>query len=528
MMRQEEHFLLFLIDSALPSQRYELLHIIAAYPGIDSVTSKFMSHPNLGWEAQRGSPDELSKAFRTAAVQEEMKQRNILLLESIGALENFVFNADDFCAVVKAPATKDLRRTINSAIQSSIIRQAQIYNQCTKAEDSTGHASHTYHSGQIESWAYRILPHVIQHGDVSIAKLLLEKAWYSAPRIMKQHLTSILHDALTGRSPGFWGKLTSLAMAQLLFAHGAGLETVNQVGSSLSPIHAAARYGRLDLVRFLVEIGEAHGTAYLGMFPVEVAVQNGFLDVVDFLLGVEARSGAPGSLCQKPLLHTASLHSHDDVFRLLLARGADTSIQKWDLTPLSGAVFRGQYHNVKLLLEHGVSTEEPSQEMTPLYHAVDRHQHRIIKLLLEYGADTEPLCRGRTALSHAVHSSVTRQYGITMKRNWYGIIKTLLEKGAKVDTQLEGKPLLHYAIEHCWGATTDMLLEHGVDLEVRYLGDTLLWRAVELGAPGRVEMLLRRGADKEARDMDGQTLLQLAEERQHQGIISILQRYGCT
>jgi ankyrin repeat protein len=112
-------------------------------------------------------------------------------------------------------------------------------------------------------------------------------------------------------------------------------------------LHVAASFGKLDIVRRLLELG-ADVNAYggtLGGGPLNVAASEGHLDVVRYLLGQGAALDV--SEPERNPLFSAIYGGHTDVARLLIEAGIDTGVRytgesKKDMDALGFARERGR------------------------------------------------------------------------------------------------------------------------------------------------------------------------------------------
>jgi ankyrin repeat protein len=143
----------------------------------------------------------------------------------------------------------------------------------------------------------------------------------------------------------------------------------------LSPLTAAAKEGRLDVVRYLLDEGAD--------------------------INLRTPSG-------KTAVELACIRGRLEIAALLLARGADTSPRASGWIPLMGASGKGHTDVVELLLAHGcddidqvlmMGTEETALHIACLYGRAE-----IVRLLLGAGADPHLVTRreGRTPLAIAV------------------------------------------------------------------------------------------------------------------------------
>lgn len=105
----------------------------------------------------------------------------------------------------------------------------------------------------------------------------------------------------------------------------------------------------------------------------------------------------------------AAMNGHPRVVELLLARGADPSIEERDgRQPLSWAAEHGRPRVVKLFLDRDVeiNRKDRFQGQTPLSWASMNGHEKIVNILLDHGADASiPDDNGKTALLWA------QQYG---------------------------------------------------------------------------------------------------------------------
>ena len=145
--------------------------------------------------------------------------------------------------------------------------------------------------------------------------------------------------------------------ADILRSNGADLDVRGRY--ERVPLHAAAFYGNLEVVRILIECDRA---------------------------GIHARA-AIGST---PLLLASGGYYFKDgsVLRLLLEHGADVNVQNrigW--TPLLMASFNGALEVVRLFIEHGADVETKTNEgKTALQVAAEEGHGEVVELLREHGA----------------------------------------------------------------------------------------------------------------------------------------------
>ena len=158
--------------------------------------------------------------------------------------------------------------------------------------------------------------------------------------------------------------------------------------TSLTPLHEAARAGRLQVVQLLLKKGAA--------------------------LDVQALGGVTP-------LYFASYGGHTPVVKALLDAGAKLNERSaWD--PLRAAASRGHVATIKLLLERGADVQGTGR-VAPLFEAAAEGHVDVMELLVAKGAKVNrvTLLGFRSALSVAAESGRA------------GAVRWLIEKEADVD-----------------------------------------------------------------------------------------------
>ncbi|XP_076328612.1 uncharacterized protein LOC143234838 isoform X1 [Tachypleus tridentatus] len=115
--------------------------------------------------------------------------------------------------------------------------------------------------------------------------------------------------------------------------------------------------------------------------PLFVAAQNGYLEVVSYLLSLDAEVNIRRTDGVTPLWMACQM-GHYDIVEELIAHGAHPSIPREDgTTPLFKAQQKGFIDIVEMLLSHGRSTGL-LQNGDLLQHAATRHAHQDVKDVL--------------------------------------------------------------------------------------------------------------------------------------------------
>jgi uncharacterized protein len=192
----------------------------------------------------------------------------------------------------------------------------------------------------------------------------------------------------------------------------------------------AAKAGSLaDLNAALADGADINARDTDGVTALWMASQQGYADVVKFLLSTGAEVNVSRTDDGISALYMAALNGHADIVRLLLENGADIDIKKTTngITALWAASRNGHADVVKLLLEKGadVNIKDSIYGVSALYITSQNGHADVVKLLLEKGADVNiKEIDGTTALW------IAAQQGHT------GVVKLLIEKGSDVNIKV--------------------------------------------------------------------------------------------
>lgn len=162
-----------------------------------------------------------------------------------------------------------------------------------------------------------------------------------------------------------------LKVAEYLISKGANIHAKHNNGDydilrNYMPIHFAARFGKLDMVKLLsaAEQPDRKHSCHTRTSPLYIAVEHGHADIVKTLLEPES-SPYRLRLHDKDsrgfdLMGIASYIGHFDVIKVLLSIDKDlvNSISN-SKTPLHHAVMSGRLDIVKYLIEHGANVTIP-------------------------------------------------------------------------------------------------------------------------------------------------------------------------
>ncbi len=209
----------------------------------------------------------------------------------------------------------------------------------------------------------------------------------------------------------------------LLAAHPELLKAKDPSGTT--PLHHAAGFGTLDVMRLLVDQGaDVNARNRRSSTPLFWAIHD--LDKVRLLLSRGATINARQVEGRTPVYQASVLAGGRNILRLLLDSGADPNLGTMvGLTPLMAASVRGDVEAMRLLIDKGadVNVRNGAGE-TALMFAGTSGTTEAVRLLLERGADaTVKSKRTETALGNAATSGVEES------------VRLLLEKGADLNTR---------------------------------------------------------------------------------------------
>jgi ankyrin repeat protein len=334
----------------------------------------------------------------------------------------------------------------------------------------------------------------------------------------------------------------------LLLKAGADPNLSPNAEMQFSPLHIAARSGKLDTLKMLVSrharIDQTDRTQ-AGMTPFMTAVENGHVDAAKFLKDNGADAGRTDSF-KRGLLHFAARGGSAPVIETLLALpGADTEKQdSRGLTALHHACRKDKKEAAAALLRHGANPVAlDAAGLTPLHHAVEKCYNPDVldafRDVLGDKADWNVAARNGDTLLHVAakhaqnvsiekllalgadpakegeHGFLPIHLAILGANNWVTdlFLKAMKERGIPADRHRDsnGWTILHYAVTRDDRSHADKILDAGADINAAAAnGDTPLHVAVRAGKDETVSLLLSKGADLDARNADGDTALGVA------------------
>ena len=280
-----------------------------------------------------------------------------------------------------------------------------------------------------------------------------------------------------------------------------------------TPLHSASLYGRLDIVRLLLDHGAtSNAEDTFGRTPLHLVAKGEYNSEQDrvrtaqLLLDRGADFNAQTENGATPL-HLASYLGRVDIARLLLDRGASASSKgRMGRTPLH-CVAQGRHlystdfgiHVAQLLLERGADVNAADEdERTPLHLASSHGKVEIVQVLLDGGASVNSIgVQGQTPL-HVVANGSSGDNESNI------VAQLLLERGADVNALDNAKETaLHLASNSGRIKTLQVLLNAGANARAKNAQDQSPFDVIS-GSRGDARriarLLLEHGADVDAQD----------------------------
>ncbi|MCK5563622.1 MAG: ankyrin repeat domain-containing protein [Planctomycetes bacterium] len=308
-------------------------------------------------------------------------------------------------------------------------------------------------------------------------------------------------------------------------------------------IHYAARRGRVDQIKMLLELGidietkdEEGNTPLLSTGKPDMLVflieQGADINAVNndgnnalYKASIEitrilTEYGLEGNQGEQDI--TAYFDNDIESIKLLASQGVDFTVQNekgWTL--LHAAVKRDSPEIAKFAIEQGVDPDLPSEDRGPaLNMAISFRHYEVAEIILEAGADVNVKNKnGYTPLNEIVHPNVKRDEPTE-------IIKLLVENGADVNSEERwGRTVFHSAVLRGWVDVVSYFLDNGADTNVtipHLQNSTPLHGAVQGGDLEMVKVLLDHGVDIEVRDKTGKTPIYEAVQKGNVEMLNLL------
>lgn len=290
--------------------------------------------------------------------------------------------------------------------------------------------------------------------------------------------TSLMYAAAEGHN----------SVVEKLIQAGGLINTVSR--RETSALHLAILSERDQVVRVLLSCRETDVNSRFTdqdfILPLTIAARQNCISIVQELLGRPELE--VNKKFKRSALMVAAELGNNDVVSLLLAdpRALVDDYDDQGSTSLHIAVCRAQFNVVETLLDHGADTEAKDRfGEAPIFAAARNGLFTILRLLIKYKAEWKSRAVGEENLLHYVS-----KYG-----DHHLIVRYILEelKGLDIDAR-DGR------------------------------GGVALHQAARFNCIKTVEILLEFGARTDIRDETGRTPLEVAEQEQSIGAITLIHK----
>ncbi|XP_041461558.1 ankyrin repeat domain-containing protein 50-like [Lytechinus variegatus] len=159
----------------------------------------------------------------------------------------------------------------------------------------------------------------------------------------------------------------------------------------MSALHAAARTGNIDIVKYLIQHGSnVNKTHKNGLTPLIASIIEGHLEVVEFLMAKGAKCVSTESISP---LYIAAQYNHVEVVKFLVSKGYNVNERtESGKSPLHAACYNGNIDMVDFLLLNIADVNIQDQDgWTPLQAAAQKGHLQVVKYLSVRGANMKDM-----------------------------------------------------------------------------------------------------------------------------------------
>ncbi len=307
----------------------------------------------------------------------------------------------------------------------------------------------------------------------------------------------------------------NLNLVSDLIVLGANLEWQDGENFNRTPLHRAAGYGRVEVVRMLIDAGaDLDVQNNWGWTPLHYAIGNGQVEIARMLIGAGARKDIPNNQGNLPY----DL-AYNEELKKLLEPNLSESFEPHDPYELMiippnkkaemivGEIKKNKPNlnlvNDLIVLGANVNVQD-NDDNTPFHWAAYYGRVEIARMLIDAGADVNVQDTDDWApLHYATRDGILE------------IVQMLIDAKANLDVQDEdGRTPLHWAAGTGRVEIARMLIGAGADVNVQNeFEQTPLHLAARDGRVEIARMLIGAGARKDIRDDEGRTPYDLARSQ---------------
>ncbi|VDK73322.1 unnamed protein product [Litomosoides sigmodontis] len=295
-------------------------------------------------------------------------------------------------------------------------------------------------------------------------------------------------------------------------------------GRESTPLHFAAGYNRVEVLKYLLEKGadvEAKDTGWL--VPLHNACAYGHLVVAELLVKMKVGFLLSVFVFYKLVIAYRILSTYTLYINFDVKHGANLNASdKWGYTPLHEAALKGKFDVCKLLLLSGADPKHKGSDgKTPLdvvkegaedVHNLLRGDEAVLEAAKE--GDLEKIRKiviPATVNCRDVRGRFSTPLHLAAGYNNFEVARFLLENGAEVNLKDKGGLIpLHNASSFGHLEIANLLIECGAEVNhPDKWGYTPLHEAAQKGRTQICSLLLNNGADVTLKNNEGFTALDI-------------------
>ncbi|WP_353288877.1 ankyrin repeat domain-containing protein [Wolbachia endosymbiont (group A) of Pogonocherus hispidulus] len=289
-----------------------------------------------------------------------------------------------------------------------------------------------------------------------------------------------------------------------------------------TPLHIAAENGWLNIVKYLISKGaNTNAKDKYGRTPLHIAAKNGEFDMVKYLINEGANVNAKDKFDSTPL-HSAAENGELSIVRYLINKGAYVTKDKVGRTLLHHSALYGSSDVAEYLIQEGAHIDAMDEDgNTPLHFAAMMEEVDTAKVLLKHNADVNAKNKDGDFPLHLAVIAVGKKVAVA---------KILLKCNVDINTENKnGEISLHCAVLYGFSKTVEYFIQKGAEVNAksRYGGTTLCLAAMT-GNVDIAKVLLKHNADVNAKNNEGKTALYYAANNNHQELVELLLAHGAS